>query len=297
MRFRLAIAVAAAALAATASWAQVSYPAVLVSQVSWSLDDPAFGGWSGIEVSPDGRRFVTISDRGHIISGIFERDANDRIVNVKTGRIQPIPHSDGTSRLPRPYADSEGLALGKDGRLFISFEGRHRVVSYPDTRAQSATALPKADVFNKLAINDGFEALAIGPDGALYALPEDTGGSGPFPVYRYANGEWGRYGHIPRHLKFAPVGADIGPDGRFYLLERKFAGVFGFASRVRRFDMTPDGLTGETVLLRSESGDHDNLEGIAVWSDSTGRIRLTMVSDDNFHRYQRAHFVEYVVSR
>ena len=79
--------------------------------------------------------------------------------------------------------------------------------------------------------------------------------------------------------------------GRLYLLERDFAGI-GFRSRVRRF--APDG-TGEEVLLETGIGVHDNLEGISVWRDDLSRIRLTMVSDDNFRFFQRTEFVEYAL--
>ncbi len=48
-------------------------------------------------------------------------------------------------------------------------------------------------------------------------------------------------------------------------------------------------------LLRSGLGVHDNLEGIAVWRDDQGRMRLTMVSDDNFQFFQVSEIVEYVV--
>ncbi len=76
---------------------------------------------------------------------------------------------------------------------------------------------------------------------------------------------------------FLIVGADIGPDGRLYMLERDFAGI-GFRSRIRRFDL--DGGNEETML---ETGlrTHDNLEGISVWQDAQG-LRLTLISDDNF---------------
>jgi hypothetical protein len=41
---------------------------------------------------------------------------------------------------------------------------------------------------------------------------------------------------------------------------------------------------------------HDNLEGIAVWRDAEGFIRLTMISDDNGRApFQRTEFVEYRV--
>lgn len=90
------------------------------------------------------------------------------------------------------------------------------------------------------------------------------------------------------------MGADIGPDGRFYLLEREFTGV-GFRSRVRRFDMSDTALTNEITLIESHLLRHDNLEGISVWRDAAGALRLTMISDDNFNFFQRTELVEYTV--
>ena len=100
---------------------------------------------------------------------------------------------------------------------------------------------------------------------------------------------------IKGDAEFLPVGADFGPDGALYLLERDFTG-FGFRSRVRRFDITGParGGAGE-ILLQSRARQFDNLEGLSVWRDEAGRIRLTMVSDDNFLFVQRTELVEYVL--
>ena len=97
---------------------------------------------------------------------------------------------------------------------------------------------------------------------------------------------------VTRPDAFVPVGADIGPDGLFYLLERDFTGI-GFRSRVRRFDMT--GGQAET-LFQTGTNTYDNLEGLSVWRDATGAIRLTMVSDDNFKFFQQTQIVEYRVT-
>lgn len=90
------------------------------------------------------------------------------------------------------------------------------------------------------------------------------------------------------------MGADFGPDGRLYLLESGFNGL-GFRSLVRRFDVDEAGAHNETEFLRSGLGVHDNLERLAVWRDPQGRIRLTMISEDNFRFFQRTEIVEYVV--
>ncbi len=142
--------------------------------------------------------------------------------------------------------------------------------------------------------NSSLETLAIDAEGALYTLPERSGKlSRPFPVYRYRGGTWDQPFSIPRRPPYLPVGGDFGPDGKFYLLERHLNGIFGFQSRVRRFDLGPDQVTGEKILLETKTGTHDNLEGIAVWQDAEGFTRITMISDDNFKSFQRTEFVEY----
>lgn len=146
--------------------------------------------------------------------------------------------------------------------------------------------------------NSSLEALAIGPDGALYVLPERSGRlTRPFPVYRYAGGAWTQPFEIPRRGEFLMTGADFGPDGRLYLLERHLASIFGFQTRVRSFRVAENRVSDERVELVTSTGTHDNLEGIAVWRDAAGRIRLTMVSDDNFRAFQVTEFVEYRLKR
>jgi hypothetical protein len=46
-------------------------------------------------------------------------------------------------------------------------------------------------------------------------------------------------------------------------------------------------------VLETKTGDFDNLEGISVWRDATGAIRVTMVSDDNFMFFQQTQLVEF----
>lgn len=260
------------------------------------MDNSAFGGWSGFELSADGSSFVTISDKGSILTGRIRRDTEGRISGVTPGTIHPLGHIDG-GPLPRFWTDSEGLAVADDGRVFVSFEAVHRVNEYPNSRAARATELPRAAAFRKMRNNSSLEALAIDTAGRLYTMPERSGGAtAPFPVFRFDGDRWKVVYRIPREGDFLAVGADIGPDGRFYLLERRFAGFFGFASRVRRFDMGPGGFSNEEVLFTTTPGTHDNLEGLAVWRDPAGAIRLTMISDDNFKFFQKTEFVEYVVA-
>lgn len=66
---------------------------------------------------------------------------------------------------------------------------------------------------------------------------------------------------------------------------------------MRRFTLGPNGVVAEETLLLTPVGRHGNLEGLAVWQDAEGAIRLTMVADNNFRAFQRSEIVEYRVTR
>lgn len=276
--------------------AQDTPRAEFISSTEWDAperDDALFGGFSGLETDETGTRFTALSDRATIWQGRFTRDAEGRIASIET-LDEPFPlHDRDGVRLTRFTADSEGLAIAPDGQLFVSFEGLHRVARYDLSRLPS-DPLPRPDAFDALQANSSLEALAVDESGTLYTLPERSGLlNRPFPVFRYRNGTWDQPFSIPRDGDWLPVGADFGPDGQFYLLERDFWGLLGFLTRVRVFTVEGDRLGGGEVLLETRAGRHDNLEGLAVWRDSQGAIRLTMVSDDNFRLLQRTEFVEY----
>lgn len=266
----------------------------LVGTLAWTSDDPRHGGFSGLEVSADGARFIAISDRGWIVSGMFRRE-NGTLRAIETGGILRLRDPRGDP-LEHWHEDAEGLAQAPDGTLYVSFEGEDRVWRYAYLRAP-AEPLPLPRDFNAFQNNAALEALAIGPDGALYTLPERSGAiSRPFPVYRFADGVWDRPFSLPRRGDHLPVGADFGPDGRLYLLERHYAGLLGFSSRVRRFTLGPEGPVDEETLFTTSVGQFGNLEGLSVWRDQDGAIRLTMVTDDNYRTLQRSQIVEFRVS-
>ncbi len=274
-------------LMALALWAgSAAAEATLVSIYPWTETLPRFGGLSGLEITDDGRGFIALSDKGILWRGRLIR-TDGAITGTSDVTRMRLRNEDGRP-IEQDRDDSEGLALAPDGSLFVSFEGPARVWHYatPDR----ATPLPAHPDFAGMIQNASLEALAIGPDGALYTMPERSGRADrPFEVYRFANGAWSIPFKIPRRGPFLLSGADVGPDGRLYVLERDFAGI-GFRSRVRRFNL--DG-SGEAEVFSSRIGQFDNLEGLSVWQDDTGAIRLTMVADDNFLPVQQTQLVEY----
>ncbi len=264
---------------------------------------PGDGGWSGIDVSADGTRFWVVTDRGKRTEGTLLRDQEGTLTAIDAPRPVFLPGLRG----PRigEYPDAEGIVVDDFGaRSFVAFEGFTRLRSYdPDwTRAAWIPDPPDARLYHH---NRGFEGVARDSLGRLYTLPERPLQRGaPFPLYRFTKrawmgqGDWTIATWITSEPGWYAVGADFGPEGQLFVLERRFHGI-GFASRVRRFDVVhavPSAtLTGQ-IVYRSGLGQHGNLEGIGIWRDPEGRLRAVMVSDDNMRAYQRAEMVEVILA-
>lgn len=256
----------------------------------WTLPQRWFGGLSGIEMSEDGREMTVITDRGQLLFATVLRE-DGKILDIELGQAVALRGHNGAQLIGR-IRDSEGLVVAPDGSVYISFEGVHRVSRYRDVgRASESLARPRE--FLGLPLNGGLEALAMDGRGRLLAIPEDAfTPKGDIPVYRWDDGEWSRPLVLPSDGDFLPVGADFGPDGRLYLLERGY-NIFGFRSRVRSWHIDDDTPIDERLELQTTTGTHGNLEGIAVWRDAEGCLRLTMIADDNFLFLQRTELVEY----
>lgn len=268
--------------------------ASFLSSYHWTKERDGFGGYSAIVLTPDGAGFVILSDRAHLIEGtIFRHDG--RIIGVRSSRMAQLDVPDALFVDPS-VRDTEGLARDRQGRLYVSVESTNRVLHRDGDGMW--TALPDNPEIRSLPNNRGLEALAISEDGTIFALPEVSNDMrAPFPVFRFRHGMgWDKPMSITRKDGFLPVGADVGPDGNLYVLERGFGG-FGFSSRVRRFELGEgENLDGET-LLTTEPRRHDNLEGISVWTAADGTLRLTMISDDNFLFLQKTEIVEYALAK
>lgn len=253
---------------------------------------PGVGGFSGLHLDADGNGFLALSDRGGLARGTLRRTAMGQIIGANIGPVIPLLGRNGRP-LTHSRADSEGLAVAPDGTIVISFEGQSRI----ETRRSITgvpTVLPRDPAFNRFPPNRGLESVAIAADGTLYTIPENAPlRDGTIPVYRFSGGKWAMVRTLPASGKYHPVEAEIGPDGALYVLERRFRGLLGFTSQVRRF--SPTGTDPGETLLTTRTGEHDNLEGLSVWRAPGGELRLTMISDDNFFPAQRTEIVEYAL--
>lgn len=275
------------------SGAALHAEAAFIGAFEWTRPEPYFGGVSGFDFLEEGTSFAAVGDDGQTMVGRFEREGA-AISGVVSPWIGGLRDTLG-NRVDGAASDAEGLAVMPDGAWLVSFEGVHRVVGYADREAR-ARPFPVFPMMLGLPENRSLEALAVDGEGRIYAVAEGRFRPAPgFPVFRFADGGWSLFDTLPEVGAYRPVGADFGPDGRFYLLTRRLALPFRFASRVTRYRVTADGLTEPEVVLDTPLGTHDNLEGLAVWHDGAG-LRLTMVSDNNHNTFQRTEFVEYRVA-
>ncbi len=253
---------------------------VLRDQYKWTFEDPNFGGFSGLSMAPDGQSFLAISDRGYFARAQITR-ADGGIAGISTDAVEPLPLV--RDRDPVEFLmDAEGLAVAPDGTIYVSYEGHHRVWTF-DADLTKANWTHTWNFFWRFQSNSGLEALAVDADGTVYAIPERSGKwERPFPVFRYKDDTWDDALSIPRSKRFLVVGADFGPDGKLYVLERDFDIINQFKSRIRRFSLSEDGFDQGETLLETKYSVMENAEGISLWTDASGQTIVTLISDDNF---------------
>ncbi len=266
--------------------------ATFLGSYPWRHNANWFGGFSALQITEDGRHMTVLSDRATLATARIVREG-DAITDIQILEKWPILSSKG-HKLRGRAGDSEGIAFAPDGSLYISFEGIHRVAHY-QTPHSKARVLARPGVFRNLDRNGSFEALAIDEQGRLYTLTEKSrSAEGNILVYRWDGSAWSTPFTLQPRDGFLPVSADFGPDGRLYLLERRVSFI-GFDTRLRRWEIKDDVPGSEEILIDTGTGTHDNLEGLSIWLDGQGRLRATMISDDNFLALQRTELVEYLL--
>jgi hypothetical protein len=277
---------AALSLPALAARAIIERP---TSVLIWEGGGPFFGGFSALELTADRMQALAVSDRGFAVRARLVRDAAGRLIGIEKMDHFPLRDEDGGPVQGR-RADSEGMDLDADGHLTVSFEGgqRSRVMRYTDARSPGAE-LPAHPDWAAQRGNGGLEALAVDASGAVFTIPESARGRA-FPLYRHDRDGWNVVALLPALDGFEPVGADFGPDGALYLLERKFRMAF-FATRISR--LRPRDWARREILVETGYGVLDNHEGISITRDPAGQLWATTISDDNQNRFQRTEIAEF----
>ena len=261
----------------------------MVGAVALSANHVEFGGFSGLLV--EGGEVVAVSDNGWLLTAEL---LDGEGLGLGPAAFAPLPGEGG--RGGKSSSDAEALARD-GGRLAISYERRHRIELFEGGRRTGELV---DDRFERMPSNNGLEALATLPGGRLLAIGEKAmAGGGGFLVFVVDRAGRFATGSLPSGDRFMVTGADVGPDGRLYLLRRDWSFFRGFATRVERYSLAADGFpradTREVLAEFDSRGGTDNMEGIALWVDAEGRTRMTLISDDNFKALQRTLLLEFVV--
>lgn len=259
-----------------------------------------FGGLSGLAL--EGERFYAIGDRAIWIEARAARAESGAVTGLSDARIGALKGSSGNP-LKGTWIDAESLTRSGSGGFFIGFERRHRITEHRSLDGK-AVALVDPPPAKTLGGNAGIEGLARAPDGALWALAEAAGPSGRQQGWRLRSGAKQGFG-FARIGAFDTTGADFGPDGALYVLERSFSLFSGVGMRIRRF--SPEAVAavergasadlgdGEVLLALDTRAPIDNMEGLAVERRGDGVLVLTAISDDNFNAIQRTVLLQFVV--
>lgn len=243
-----------------------------------------FGGLSALLL--DREFLLLLSDRGHLFRA-------RRVEDAATGRLTALAD---WRELPLPAAarkaDTEALALLPDGSVVIGAEGGRRLFRLgPDGKPTTPLVLP--DFLQNLPGNEGVEALATLPGGALLAVSEGAYmGSGLVVAGRLDGKEAIRLA-VAAPDRFRPTGADAA-GGMLFLLQRRLSLLGGLQARIvavplDRFAHPREAMEidGRELARLGADSFAENFEGIAVRRAADGRYLVYLVADDNFSALQR----------
>jgi hypothetical protein len=272
-----------------------------------SGDDKSFGGYSGLEISPDGKSVMAVSDAGTWLRAELV-SARGVPAGLIRARIGPLLALRGRRLTRGKDRDAEALRLIQgtleDGRALVAFERNQRIGTFGIVKGELKAPVSYLRPPRRIPNNKGFESVAQVPTGKFKGC-----------VIAFAERSIDQNGHhrgwlwlkgIPRAVALTDVGGfsvtDIafGPDGALYVLERRFRLSEGVKMRVRRIEaaaVKPGALLDGRVLMRADMRHEiDNMEGLAVHRDRRGRTILTMMSDNNFSSFlQRTLLLQFEV--
>ena len=292
---------------------------VKVGKLKWlgglvlSSSDPVFGGYSGLELSSDGKRFVAVSDAGSWLTGkiIYKNNRMVGVGNTRTGALKALGNKILRRRRDRD-AEAVRLVAGNliSGTALISFEINQRIGLFPIRSGQIAGPVRYLRPRHRMPANKGLESVALvgganlGNRRHVVAFAEralDANGHHRGFLWRRGSGQAQPLALL--NLQGFDITDAAGlPDGRLLVLERRFRWSEGIKMRIREISAknVRSGvvMNGRTLLRADLRYEIDNMEGISVHRDTLGRTVLTLISDNNFNTFlQRTLLLQFELPR
>jgi hypothetical protein len=269
-----------------------------------------FGGWSGLVMDADGRRLLSVSDKGSWLSAKVEYGKGVPTA-LTGGRVGPLRALRGRELRNKREQDAESVALLdgsiERGTLLIAFERTHRIGRFEVRGGEvqpPSRYLRTPPQAQRMPTNQGFEAVAVLRAGALKGCVVAF-------AERYTRGSGFHTGWIwiedqPHRVELQDIdGFNITdaaglPDGGLLVLERYFRWSTGVKMRMRRLlatEIKPGArLAGHVVYEADSDYEIDNMEGISVHQGARGETVVSVISDDNFNRFlQRTVLLQFTL--
>ena len=260
----------------------------------WKLTstEPRFGAISAIHV--DGGRVTALSDAGVVMEFNLPRRAGEQPV-----LIRPLPVAAGSTKRSR---DTESLLLHGD-EAWIGFESVNAVKRFERTDWRLESSARPAEMRNWRG-NSGAEAMVRLPDGRFLVFCEGRDNRDPFSPVLLFEGDPSEPGTRALTLRYRrPPGfritdADLLPDGRLLILNRRARLFEGFTAKVVLADLPAlragATIAGSEVATLANPLVVDNMEALSVASEG-GRTIVRIASDDNFMPIQRSLLLEFAL--
>ncbi|HRK18309.1 MAG TPA: esterase-like activity of phytase family protein [Hyphomicrobiaceae bacterium] len=271
---------------------------------------PDFGGFSGLILDREGRDFVAVTDEGHWMSARIAYDGTAPS-GIEGARMGTIRARSGAALTRKREKDCEAIALAEGtlqrGVVLMAFERLHRIGRFPVERGVIGAPLSYLTMpaeARQMRSNSGFEAVTMfsgGPNkGRVIAFSERFHRDGGQHVgWIWVDGQ-------PRRFEMTEKnGCDVTDcvsldDGTLVVLERRFRWTEGVKMQLRlvRPDEVRAGATvkGEILFSGGMQYDIDNMEALGVSRDTSGRVVLTLMSDNNFNNFlQRTILLQFTL--
>ena len=258
--------------------------------VELSSDDARFGGLSGLVVSDDGARLISVTDTGWWFEARLIYDADGRLQALAEPTMMRLLNESGQPLSGKRVSDSESLARAPDGSLYVSFERHHRALRYaaPGDAAHPVD-LPIPGLAN-IRNNGGLEAIEFLADGRLLMLTEDHFIADGRLAGWLIDGRSVSALSYPGNGYFKPTGLTRLATGQMLVLERGYTAIGGPKARLMIID-PPAGagpIDALTEVARLQPPIQvDNFEGVAARVTDGRETLLYLISDDNFNGLQR----------
>lgn len=260
--------------------------------------DSRFGGFSGLDISPDGTRLLAVGDRGTWFEATLLYSADGHLRDLVGARLSPVLDTNGQPLAADKARDAEAIARLPDGSLVVGFEHMHRLDRF-------ATPHSRGEPFRAPAMlaasppNGGAEAVTALLDGRLLVLSERLEARpGVAGGWIGRPGDWRAVG-FKRTGIYVPVGAATRDDGSVFILERRYTTIGGVGARISL--VPPEMIAPGAIFEGREIGQitpplaADNYEGIAVRRGKAGETLIYLISDDNFNALQRTLLMLFVL--